>query len=523
MTASPRELSCAFDAATATDCRRPRSCRSCLETEGCALSTSGRCTAASAKRPGSSAARPPAVTDPASSRVWPLVSVSSWASPFNASSASYCAGDDAVCSLCRSLFEDGVQRAERDPYDDVASPDDVLMCRGLDGCLCLETCEIERVRRKIVVSDQPNCPAAPLTSHDEVRPDPRAARLAPPRAASTWTPPESCEFVGRRHNAKGCRPRRPCIDCLMREDCMVDHEGFCVNRTLHGFDRWTGWQRAVEAFYRAHNGSVPWQATVCSSADPQCRRCFVDAWRDHAANRSAPFPPSTCRGWNDCACSLRCIAPDDDGSVVDCWAIETTAFFQDIEGDVLKVALVALGVFALIIMGLRHMSERYRSLAHMAAAHATAVVRHVLPDRALDLFGWQNLRRQLIARELELLAGAEDVAPVVMPPVDLLLTAPSAPDQELLDFEDGIEPPKAPLFVHPHSGATAPVGDNGPRLARSLSSGESDMRTPRRSHPPTPSAPDLSDEDEYLVLLQCPEDASSCGGRPSSAPAAEAT
>ncbi|GLE11806.1 hypothetical protein PINS_up024500 [Pythium insidiosum] len=45
---------------------------------------------------------------------------------------------------------------------------------------------------------------------------------------------------------------------------------------------------------------------------------------------------------------------------------------------------------------------------------------------------------------MELMAGIEDPTPLVMPPVDLIHTSPSAPDQALLNIEDGLESPKAP-------------------------------------------------------------------------------
>ncbi|GLE03499.1 hypothetical protein PINS_up012401 [Pythium insidiosum] len=269
---------------------------------------------------------------------------------------------------------------------------------------------------------------------------------------------------------------------------MIDYDGYCVNRTLNGFDRWTGWQRAVEAHYEG-NGSVTWNTTMCSSADPQCRECLLDAWQRHVNGSQPEFPPTTCRGWNGCACALQCNAPDDPTAVYDCRFSDLNRVFSDSKTITALIVVGCLCGLGLIVRWLR----RRMILEQIATATARAAreaARRILPGRALDLFGWQTLRRELIARELQLLAGAETVEPVLMPPVNLLHTAPSAPDQTLLDIEDGVESPQAPMLVHPHGDATAPCSEDEPTTSK--------LEEVRERDPllqPLPSAPEFSDEE----------------------------
>ncbi|KAJ0389761.1 hypothetical protein ATCC90586_011895 [Pythium insidiosum] len=104
------------------------------------------------------------------------------------------------------------------------------------------------------------------------------------------------------------------------------------------------------------------------------------------------------------------------------------------------------------------------------------------------------MRRQLIARELQLLAGvdADAVAPVLLLPIDLLHTAPSAPDEALMAAEHGMEAPNAPAFTDPHDDATAPSHDDDLPSTRSKW-----FSSPSA----TPSAPELPEEEASQALL----------------------
>ncbi|GLE10321.1 hypothetical protein PINS_up022422 [Pythium insidiosum] len=264
----------------------------------------------------------------------------------------------------------------------------------------------------------------------------------------------------------------------------------------------------MEAQY-AHNGSVPWNTTVCSSADPQCRRCYIDAWHLHL-NESLKFPPSTCHGTNDCVCSLRCHAADDVYAVNDCWTIETTDKFAGLEGNLLQASFIALGTLSIMITVVRCLSRRFPAKTNPTVA--SNFIFQPVPNFVLDLFGWQRVRRQIIYREMELMAGIEDPTPLVMPPVDLIHTSPSAPDQALLNIEDGLESPKAPAMVNPHDGATAPQIGEASQFAEDLASTASHRQSfedLQRFKPLTPTAPELTEEDELWAMLSWADGSSS--------------
>ncbi|KAJ0391844.1 hypothetical protein ATCC90586_011524 [Pythium insidiosum] len=204
--------SCAF--ADALDASTGRlQLRSCLVTEGCSLTIGGACLAASNDSNTSLSAHG---SHPVSSRRWPLVHAAERTS-IRALAVSYCTLDDPICLLCRSMFKDHARRVERSPYQNRnARSNGGLLCRGRQSCLWLEACEAEWALKKQASSSPVHYkPSWKERSSGTASGHIRRHPASHPRVAPTWWLPESCEYLGRQQNTKGCRPRRPCIDCLL--------------------------------------------------------------------------------------------------------------------------------------------------------------------------------------------------------------------------------------------------------------------------------------------------------------------
>ncbi|GLE03500.1 hypothetical protein PINS_up012402 [Pythium insidiosum] len=336
------------------------------------------------------------------------------------------------------MFEDRMRRLVRYPYGGlvdmpipwIVTTDDVLMCRGRHNCLCIETCEVDGLAhfRKAISFEPYEFPEKKMMMRmREIESSEAPLPTSHPHVAPKSWVAEGCEFLGRQRDVKGCRPRRPCIDCLLRE------------ALLHR--RMASEQRRLRAVRRVSTDELSWHAQLLVLA-----------------------------GLSRC---------DGPHSRVRLLGSRSTDLFIDNRAGLLVVGLLIVGVIGIGAICVRCAARQFALSRASLAAAAAAMARRVLPDRALDLFGWQALRQQLIARELQLLAGGDDAPPVLMPPVNLLDMAPSAPDQASLDAEDGIESPDAPVFVHPHDAATAPRSSEEEWMLR---------------RPVTPSAPELSDD-----------------------------
>ncbi|GLE02197.1 hypothetical protein PINS_up011035 [Pythium insidiosum] len=129
-------------------CVLPRSCASCLRTNGCAIDPSGSCVSATtffagdthgaidyarAQRSINHTAASSSVSHLPSTETFNASAPQRWVFP--AFSAVYCNMNDPMCQRCRQT---GFGRDAADRY---TSTPDTRFCLGREGCVCIEACE----------------------------------------------------------------------------------------------------------------------------------------------------------------------------------------------------------------------------------------------------------------------------------------------------------------------------------------------------------------------------------------------